>query len=192
MGKKSYHVWVMSQLRYLQRCLPDLGLGGNYEAKIEALHKMNDSECGKGLTLLGDKIVDDNPWVLMGDWNVSLHLEDHSEGGSSKTRDMIKFQECLENIEVEDLNSSGVHFTWVQSRQNPISEILKKIDRVLGNIEFMRKFNNSHALFLPHMTFDHSPAVLIIPKMMKMKHKAFRFTNFIADKPNFLSTVQDE
>ncbi|GJW69800.1 RNA-directed DNA polymerase, eukaryota, reverse transcriptase zinc-binding domain protein [Tanacetum coccineum] len=111
------------------------------------------------------RIVDDNPWVLIGDWNVSLHLEDHSEGGSSKTRDMIKLQECLENTEVEDLNSSGVHFTWVQSRQNPISGILKKINRVL---------------------------VLIIPKMMKMKHKAFRFINFIDDKPNFLSNVQDE
>ncbi|GKA49606.1 RNA-directed DNA polymerase, eukaryota, reverse transcriptase zinc-binding domain protein [Tanacetum coccineum] len=138
------------------------------------------------------RIINDNPWVLMGDWNVSLHLEDHSEGGSSKTMDMIKFQECLENIEVEDLNSSGVHFTWVQSRQNPSSGTLKKIDRVLGNIEFMSKFNNSHALFQPHMTTDHSPAVLIIPKMMKMKHKAFRFTNFIANKPNFLNTVQDE
>nr|GEV79834.1 RNA-directed DNA polymerase, eukaryota, reverse transcriptase zinc-binding domain protein [Tanacetum cinerariifolium] len=68
------------------------------------------------------KDIDDKPWVLMGDWNVSLHLEDHSEGGLCKTKDMIEFQECLEDIEVEDLNSSGVHFTWVQSRHNPMQE----------------------------------------------------------------------
>nr|GEV41162.1 hypothetical protein [Tanacetum cinerariifolium] len=84
------------------------------------------------------KDIDDKPWVLMGDWN-----------------------ECLEDIEVEDLNSSGVHFTWVQSRHNPSSGILKKI-------------------------------ILIIPKMIKWKHKSFRFINFIVDKPGFLSTVQEE
>ncbi|GJW64567.1 RNA-directed DNA polymerase, eukaryota, reverse transcriptase zinc-binding domain protein [Tanacetum coccineum] len=79
------------------------------------------------------RMIDDKPWVLMGDWNVSLHLKDHSEGGCSKTCDMIDFQECLEHIEVEDLNCFGIHFTWVQSRQNPSNGILKKIDRVLGN-----------------------------------------------------------
>ncbi|GKE27956.1 RNA-directed DNA polymerase, eukaryota, reverse transcriptase zinc-binding domain protein [Tanacetum coccineum] len=137
------------------------------------------------------RMIDDKPWVLMGDWNVSLHLEDHSEGGSSKTCDVIEFQEYLEHIKVEDLNCSGIHFTWVQSRQNPSSGILKKIDRVIGNVEFMSKFPNSHALFLPHLTSDHSPAVLIFPKVMNKKHKAFRFSNFIADKPDFLSIVQE-
>ncbi|GJW64183.1 hypothetical protein Tco_0116067 [Tanacetum coccineum] len=87
---------------------------------------------------------------------------------------MIEFQECLEHIEVEDINCSGIHFTWVQSRQNPNSGILKKIDRELGNVKFMSKFPNSHALFLPHLTFDHSPAVLIFPKVMNKNHKAFR------------------
>ncbi|GKC50268.1 RNA-directed DNA polymerase, eukaryota, reverse transcriptase zinc-binding domain protein [Tanacetum coccineum] len=51
------------------------------------------------------RVIDDKLWVLMGDWNVSLHLEDHSEGGPCKTSDMIEFQERLEQIEVEDLNS---------------------------------------------------------------------------------------
>ncbi|GJW58496.1 RNA-directed DNA polymerase, eukaryota, reverse transcriptase zinc-binding domain protein [Tanacetum coccineum] len=110
------------------------------------------------------RMIDNKPWVLMGDWN---------------------------HIEVEDLNSSGIHFTWIQSRQDHSSGILKKIDRVLGNIEFMSCFSNSHALFLPHLTFDHSPAVLIIPKVLKKKHKAFRFSNFIADKLEFISIVQD-
>ncbi|GJW90667.1 RNA-directed DNA polymerase, eukaryota, reverse transcriptase zinc-binding domain protein, partial [Tanacetum coccineum] len=112
-------------------------------------------------------------------------------GGSCKTSDMIYFQECHEHIEVEDLNSSGIHFTWIQIRQDHSSGILKKIDRVLGNIEFMSYFSNSHALFLPHLTFDHSPAVLIIPKVLNKKHKAFRFLNFIADKPEFI-TRKDE
>ncbi|GKD31547.1 hypothetical protein Tco_1242325 [Tanacetum coccineum] len=74
MGKKSYHENLHKRLAKLSSGVvvlkildweatmkqkyhtKDLGLGGDYEAKIEALHKMNDSECGKGLTLLGDKV----------------------------------------------------------------------------------------------------------------------------------------
>nr|GEY13484.1 RNA-directed DNA polymerase, eukaryota, reverse transcriptase zinc-binding domain protein [Tanacetum cinerariifolium] len=115
----------------------------------------------------------------------------HCEGGSCKTSDMIDFQECLEKIEVEDLNCSRIHFTWVQSRQEPSSGILKKIDRVLRNTEFMSRFINSYALFLPYLTSDHSPALLIIPKMINKKHKDFRFSNFIADKPEFINIMHD-
>ncbi|GJT58325.1 RNA-directed DNA polymerase, eukaryota, reverse transcriptase zinc-binding domain protein [Tanacetum coccineum] len=100
--------------------------------------------------------------------------------------------ECLEQIEVEDLNCSGIHYTWVQSRQDPSSGILNKIDRVLGNTEFMCKFINSHVVSLPHLTSDHSPAILYMPKMMRKKNKAFRFSNFVADKPNFINIIQDK
>ncbi|GKE03761.1 RNA-directed DNA polymerase, eukaryota, reverse transcriptase zinc-binding domain protein, partial [Tanacetum coccineum] len=78
--------------------------------------------------------IDDKPWVLMGDWNVSLNIEDHSEGGSCKTSDMIDFQECLDAIGIEDINCSGIHFTWVQSRKDPKSGVMKKIDRDKWNI----------------------------------------------------------
>lgn len=63
-------------------------------------------------------IVYKDPWILMGDWNVSLNVGDHSAGGSCKTADMVDFQECIEAIEVEDLNYTGCHFTWFQSRLN--------------------------------------------------------------------------
>ncbi|GJV56857.1 RNA-directed DNA polymerase, eukaryota, reverse transcriptase zinc-binding domain protein [Tanacetum coccineum] len=99
---------------------------------------------------------------------------------------------CLEQIEVEDLNCSGIHYTWVQSRQDPSSGILKKINRVMGNTKFMSKYINSHVVFLPHLTSDHSPAILYIPKMMRRKKKAFRFSNFVADKLEFINSVQEK
>ncbi|PWA40382.1 hypothetical protein CTI12_AA568030 [Artemisia annua] len=52
------------------------------------------------------RIVNNNPWILMGDWNVSLNPEDHSEGGACKTNDMVDFQERIDNIEVGDINCS--------------------------------------------------------------------------------------
>ncbi|GJX09403.1 RNA-directed DNA polymerase, eukaryota, reverse transcriptase zinc-binding domain protein [Tanacetum coccineum] len=45
-----------------------------------------------------------------------LNTEDHSKGGSCKSADMIDFQDCIENIEIEDLKSCGMHYTWIKSR----------------------------------------------------------------------------
>nr|GEW07720.1 RNA-directed DNA polymerase, eukaryota, reverse transcriptase zinc-binding domain protein [Tanacetum cinerariifolium] len=66
----------------------------------------------------------------------SLNVNDHSASLSCKTVDMLDFQECLKEIEVEDINWIGLHFTWIQSRLDPGNGILKKIDRVLGTSIF--------------------------------------------------------
>ncbi|GJX71997.1 RNA-directed DNA polymerase, eukaryota, reverse transcriptase zinc-binding domain protein [Tanacetum coccineum] len=138
------------------------------------------------------RIVNDNPWILMGDWNVSLNIEDHSEGGSCKTTDMTDFQECIEKIEIEDVKSCGNHFTWIKSRQNPDNSILKKIDRIMANDNFIGKFSNSTAHFLPHLSSDHCLVVLIMPNTLNKRRRAFRFANFVANKPEFNGTVDRE
>ncbi|GKD29011.1 hypothetical protein Tco_1239789 [Tanacetum coccineum] len=43
----------------------------------------------------------------------------------------------------------------------------------------MSRFNNSHALFLPHLTSDHNPSLLIIPKVINKKNKAFSLGTFL-------------
>ncbi|GJS12272.1 RNA-directed DNA polymerase, eukaryota, reverse transcriptase zinc-binding domain protein [Tanacetum coccineum] len=110
-------------------------------------------------------IVNNNPWVLMEDWSVSLNVGDHSAGGSCKTADMTDFKECIENIEVEDLN-------------------------FLGNSSFMGTFQTAHAYFLPHLSFDDCPAVLKILDILTMRKRAFKFANFVAEKKEFVDVVK--
>ncbi|GKF66938.1 RNA-directed DNA polymerase, eukaryota, reverse transcriptase zinc-binding domain protein, partial [Tanacetum coccineum] len=109
-----------------------------------------------------------------------------------KTTDMTDFQECIEKIEIEDVKSCGNHFTWIKRRHNPDNSILKKIDRIMANDNFIGKFNNSTAHFLPHLSSDHCPAVLIMPNTLNKRRRAFRFANFVADKPEFNGTVDRE
>ncbi|GJU13851.1 RNA-directed DNA polymerase, eukaryota, reverse transcriptase zinc-binding domain protein [Tanacetum coccineum] len=105
------------------------------------------------------------PWILIGDWN---------------------------EIEVEDINWTGLYFTWIQSKQDPNRVILKKIDRILGNSRFMGKFPNAHAVFFTHLTSDPCPALLQIPNAFNKPKKAFRFANFIPDKPEFMKITKDQ
>ncbi|XP_022007408.1 uncharacterized protein LOC110906609 [Helianthus annuus] len=108
-------------------------------------------------------LVGGDPWFVMGDFNSALNLEDKSMGVSSISVGMKDFQSCLDDIEMFDINSSGFHFTWNQKPKKGVG-LLKKIDRVLGNTQFVTLFPRAVALFHPYRLSDHCPSILKIPE----------------------------
>ncbi|GJS40876.1 RNA-directed DNA polymerase, eukaryota, reverse transcriptase zinc-binding domain protein [Tanacetum coccineum] len=68
-------------------------------------------------------IANKRPWILMGDFKVTLKTSEHSAWGSCMSSDMIDFNECVNGIELEDICSSGFQFTWTKSLKNPNSMI---------------------------------------------------------------------
>ncbi|XP_022014955.1 uncharacterized protein LOC110914476 [Helianthus annuus] len=87
-------------------------------------------------------MVADKPWVIMGDFNSALYLEDKSMGTSATSVGMRDFQASISDIEVMDVNRSGLHFTSTQKPKKGIV-LLKKIDRVMANDPFVADFPNS-------------------------------------------------
>nr|GEU44599.1 hypothetical protein [Tanacetum cinerariifolium] len=77
----------------------------------------------------------DKPWVLLGDFNATLNLEDHLCGSCEPSIAMREFKECVQKMEVMDVNSTGLHFTWNQKPKGS-NGVLKKIDRIMCNIPF--------------------------------------------------------
>ncbi|GJU41490.1 RNA-directed DNA polymerase, eukaryota, reverse transcriptase zinc-binding domain protein [Tanacetum coccineum] len=136
--------------------------------------------------------INDGPWVIMGDLNVSLNLDDHSEGISFMTQHMEEFKKCINDIKMEDICISGPHYAWIKSLLNPNTSVLKKIDKVTGNEEFLEEYFRAHAVFLPYGISDHSQAVLTCPQSIKAKSRSFRFSNYIADKDDFLDVIKDK
>nr|XP_043629994.1 uncharacterized protein LOC122601294 [Erigeron canadensis] len=134
--------------------------------------------------------VRDRPWALLGDFNLALFLEDKVFGSSSITISMREFKECLDSIEVFDENCFGCRYTWTQKPKKGVG-ILKKIDRVLGNVQFISDFPAAHAIFLPYRVSDHSPYVLKLPSITRTQPKPFKFANFLADKEGFIELVAD-
>lgn len=98
---------------------------------------------------------------------------------------MSEFQDCVTKIELQDLHSSGFHYTWTKSFKNPKCRTLKKLDRIMINEEFLYKFQQAHGIFLPYVTSDHSPAMIRIPDAITRKKISFRFSNFITEKKEF-------
>ncbi|GJX72136.1 hypothetical protein Tco_0309307 [Tanacetum coccineum] len=125
--------------------------------------------------------VRNRPWCLLGDFNAALNIEDKSMGSSNIDISMREFKECVDNIEVLDIPRSGLQYTWNQKPKES-SGLLKKLDRVMANMEFNDAFVGAFAVFQPYRTSDHSPAVLKIPISAKGGPKPFKFTNFLTVK----------
>ncbi|KAJ0955349.1 putative RNA-directed DNA polymerase [Helianthus annuus] len=129
------------------------------------------------------------PWVLMGDFNATLAFDDTYTGSSMTNIGMREFKDCVNEIDVFDINNSGFHYTWT-NKQKSGKNIFRKLDRVLGNVHFTDVFPNAGARFMPFKISDHTPCVLILPNVQREKAKPFKFVNLIADKRGFLEAVK--
>ncbi|GKB24993.1 RNA-directed DNA polymerase, eukaryota, reverse transcriptase zinc-binding domain protein [Tanacetum coccineum] len=118
------------------------------------------------------RLIGDVKWVIMGDMNVTLNTNEHSEGMSHFTHDMKDFQDCINEIKMEDLCSSGFQYTWTKSLKNLNATVLKKLNRVMY----------------------HSPAILNCPGIVKKIHRSFRLAKEDEVKVlvEYLEATQDE
>ncbi|GJZ78963.1 putative RNA-directed DNA polymerase [Tanacetum coccineum] len=146
---------------------------------------------------LWDNLVDhkelagNDPWVLLGDFNVILRVNENSSGLAVRDNGMKEFRGCVERLEIEDINMNGFSYTWIQKRKCHESGILKKLDRVICNSHFVTSYPSSFATFLPYISSDHCSAVLTLPEISVRRPRSFRFMNFLADKKEFLGVVKD-
>ncbi|GJR34281.1 RNA-directed DNA polymerase, eukaryota, reverse transcriptase zinc-binding domain protein [Tanacetum coccineum] len=68
--------------------------------------------------------INDSPWFLAGDFNVTLKVNEHSTGGSKVTNDMQYLVDCVNDIEIKDICSSGLFYTWIKSPKKTSSTVL--------------------------------------------------------------------
>ncbi|GKB03041.1 RNA-directed DNA polymerase, eukaryota, reverse transcriptase zinc-binding domain protein [Tanacetum coccineum] len=92
--------------------------------------------------LVADDIDRVDSGVLMGDFNVTLKTNEHSSGSSIMSGDMVEFNDCVNNLELEDICSTRFQFTWTKSLKNHKSSIMKKLDIIIINEGFLQRFMN--------------------------------------------------
>lgn len=84
----------------------------------------------------------------MGDFDVALNIEDISRDiWNIKKQD--EFKECVHEVEMSDVNQTGLHYTWNQRPKSSV-RIVKKLDRSMANVEFIQEYVNCFAIFQPH------------------------------------------
>nr|GEU94564.1 ribonuclease H-like domain-containing protein [Tanacetum cinerariifolium] len=136
-------------------------------------------------------LVGNSPMVLLGDFNVLLSFDESSNCFNTRDKRMVDFKECVKDLEIKDINSYGMFYTWIEKRKNHDLGIFKKLDRVMGNGNFVSTFERSYTNFLPYLTTDHCHVILAFHEVNNFKPKSFSFLNFLADKDNFIPTIKE-
>ncbi|XP_074313721.1 uncharacterized protein LOC141648913 [Silene latifolia] len=95
------------------------------------------------------------PWLWAGDFNTVLSPVERL-GGHTSEAEMQHFQECVSLCCVEDLQATGAMFTW-SNKQNPVDGVYSRLDRVMGNNEWMMEYGDYLAHFHPEGVFGPLP-----------------------------------
>ncbi|GJW00473.1 RNA-directed DNA polymerase, eukaryota, reverse transcriptase zinc-binding domain protein [Tanacetum coccineum] len=107
--------------------------------------------------------------------------------------DKIKTYELIETLAwAHECTPLANLIRW---REKPVALSIVQA-RLLGlahfSVGFIQKFGSAHGVFLPYLISDHNPSLFIFPNGFPKKVKSFRFTNYIADKHEFLDTMTKE
>lgn len=132
-------------------------------------------------------IVGNSAWVLSGDFNVCLDVNEKVGGNIHWNRDMEEFRDFTLKLGITDLRFSGHLLTWWDCNCN--SPRYRKLDRVMINPGWMHLFDSSSATFLNRGISDHSPAVTELGLAKCFLPKPFKFFNFLCGHNLFLPTV---
>ncbi|KAL5555663.1 hypothetical protein UlMin_037899 [Ulmus minor] len=130
-------------------CWRFTGLYGNLDSSLRT-HFWN------LLKRLGDS--SDLPWLCGGDMNEILFSHEKQGGVDRAHYLMSNFRETLNYCGLADLGFRGPKFTWCRGKATSL--IQERLDRMLGNREWMDLFPNSRVHHLNLRGSDHRPLLV--------------------------------
>lgn len=84
-------------------------------------------------------VIGDSPWIQLGDFNVALRSSERM--GDFDSSAAGEFNQCLIDINMEELATRGSWFTWSNKRGGGGAN-MSRIDRVLVNGDWLDMFPN--------------------------------------------------
>ncbi|XP_019236699.1 PREDICTED: uncharacterized protein LOC109216932 [Nicotiana attenuata] len=120
----------------------------------------------------------------MGDFNAVLTEQDRINGTPIYENDTVDFKEFIQDCNMAELRSVGAQFTW---SNNTVSS---RIDRGVGNAEWMLAYPLLHIVIMAPYFSDHAPLAIVLTEQQSKRYRPFRFFNFIAEHAKFQQSVE--
>ncbi|XP_026433404.1 uncharacterized protein LOC113330807 [Papaver somniferum] len=129
------------------------------------------------LNIHGDAI----PWLVIGDFNCILRLDEKKGGLEPRTSAINEFSDWLDDNNLFEADALGTKFTWT-NRQSGTDIILSKLDRVVINAAWLAKFENWWCKALPREVSDHSTLLGFPFAVPRPKRALFRVQKMWGDQ----------
>ncbi|XP_061993882.1 uncharacterized protein LOC133711805 [Rosa rugosa] len=137
------------------------------------------------LSMINTSQVYGRPWVVFGDFNCILGAHEKRGGGSPNLTSCMDFQQMCTVCGLIDIPTKGLAYTWSNRR------IDEKLDRALGNLEWLEAWQVMECSTLAKSTSDHCPILLSFQRFALPCHSPFRFQNMWLQHPNFLQLIRE-
>lgn len=124
----------------------------------------------------------DYPWVVMGDFNILLHLKDKMGGNLLPPLGLLNFKECINNFILLELPNIDLKYTW--NNQQFDTPIFSRIDRVLCNLAWLEFQPSSYYHVAPLLSSDHYPLITFSHKKELISSR-FMFKSYWPSLPSF-------
>ncbi|XP_021823964.1 uncharacterized protein LOC110765197 [Prunus avium] len=123
------------------------------------------------------------PWILAGDFNEMLFMEDKL-GGANPCR-LKGFNKWFTENDMIDLGYSGPKFTWTNNR------VFERLDRAVCNLNWMQMFPDANVLHIPRTKSDHCPIKICLQsrQISSPIARPFRFEAMWMQHGNFKDFV---
>ncbi|KAL6572341.1 hypothetical protein OROMI_013299 [Orobanche minor] len=125
------------------------------------------------------------PWMVGGDFNIILQLEEKKGGACPIQSDMEEFSDCLLNCNLSDVGFAGTPFTWYRDG------VWQRLDRILVSPEWYSSFPSMSTRHLPKYQSDHNSLLCQFDQNIAIRRTSFRFQNMWVKHHLFLPTVQE-
>lgn len=128
------------------------------------------------------------PWLLIGDFNATLNEEERRRDRSVATYDQ-GFEECVRELEINDIQSTGCYYTWLNRRTGE-DAIAAKLDRAMANGEWITRFPSTRVHFGEPLLSDHSEVEVRMKEAKNQRPKPFRFFNCWTDDEEYREILE--
>ncbi|KAK1307758.1 hypothetical protein QJS10_CPA09g00850 [Acorus calamus] len=132
--------------------------------------------------------ISSSGWIVGGDFNEVRFSSEKVGGQSVHSRRLHKFNSCLLSSGLEDLKSFGNTLSWTNRQSNPI---MCRLDRALGNQNFILIFPHSLVKYLPSGISDHSPVKVILEPPFPSGPKPFKYFEAWKEHNSFSQLVHN-
>ncbi|XP_026420074.1 uncharacterized protein LOC113316056 [Papaver somniferum] len=130
------------------------------------------------------------PWLVIGDFNCILRLDEKKGGLEPRTSTINEFSDWLYDNNLFEADTLGTKFTWT-NRQSGMERIISKLDRVVINAAWLAKFENWRYKSLLREVSDHSKLLGFPFAVPRPKRAPFRVQKMWFLHTDFLRMVSE-
>jgi exonuclease III len=128
-------------------------------------------------------------WIVGGDFNIILTLEEKSGGLKRLDQDSGRFKTLIEQLNLVDMETRNGIFTW-SNRRTGHQHVACRLDRFLVTDALLESDQAMEANIMPKAGSDHWPIEFCLNPGRPPRPKPFRFEKFWLTHPNFLQLAQ--